>query len=85
MIMEKWGIQYHKSDSINYFSFCGEHSMMDATPTNRLCELLCEELANTLPEKPVGPSKQCQEIEFLLTPRVLQYIKQAEHNTAKLV
>lgn len=26
--------------------FCGEHSMMDATPTNRLCEFICEHLSN---------------------------------------
>lgn len=59
--------------------------MMDATPTNRLCELVCEDLANATSGAEITLSNESEPLYFNITPRILQHIKKAEQAADKLV
>lgn len=64
--------------------FNGEHSMMDATPTSRLCDFICEGLA--LGKIDLGPALSDSspplptpvKLSFELSPKTLESISQAE-------
>jgi carnitine O-acetyltransferase len=72
--------------------FNGEHSMMDATPTSRLCDFICEGLAQNKIDlgSPTLESSSANlptpvKLSFDLSPSTLQSIQVAEKNFDELI
>ncbi|KAI9206579.1 acyltransferase ChoActase/COT/CPT [Polychytrium aggregatum] len=67
--------------------FLGEHSMMDATPTSRLCDFILEGLDNGTINHGTrtGASIEPVRLEFELTDSLLQAIDTAQTNFAALI
>lgn len=66
--------------------FNGEHSMMDATPTHRLCEFVCEGIAKNSFKTGPPASKLAEppQLAFHLSSNQVAYIQTAETTFAKI-